>query len=285
MNHKTTIPAGIVLTFFLSIVISHSLTLRPENLLNDVHAYSAGKKHVSSASAKSLEKGDDAFYAIDYETAETLYQACLENNPDNAAVYWRLARLYVSIGEALLPEHTAERHPYFTSAVEYAERSIQLNDKLAEGHTWLAASLGVLADNAGPREKIKRANIIKSELERALELNPQDDIALSILGSFNREIASMGWMEKVFAKTFLGSLPEGSYENAEVLFKKAISSNPRVIRHYYELGKLYKDLKRYEDAVSVLNEALTKPILMKSDKRRIKDITVLVEKMSEKIED
>uniref|UniRef100_B3EJG1 Regulator of microtubule dynamics protein 1 n=1 Tax=Chlorobium phaeobacteroides (strain BS1) TaxID=331678 RepID=B3EJG1_CHLPB len=273
------------MTFFLSIVISHSLTLRPENLLNDVHAYSAGKKHVSSASAKSLEKGDDAFYAIDYETAETLYQACLENNPDNAAVYWRLARLYVSIGEALLPEHTAERHPYFTSAVEYAERSIQLNDKLAEGHTWLAASLGVLADNAGPREKIKRANIIKSELERALELNPQDDIALSILGSFNREIASMGWMEKVFAKTFLGSLPEGSYENAEVLFKKAISSNPRVIRHYYELGKLYKDLKRYEDAVSVLNEALTKPILMKSDKRRIKNITVLVEKMSEKIED
>ena len=285
MIHKTTIPASIVLTLLLSIVISHNLSLSHQIFLNEAHAYSSGKKHVSSESTKNLEKGDDAFYAIDYETAEMLYHAYLEDNPNNAAVYWRLARLYVSIGEALPPEHTAERHPYFTSAVEYAERSIQLNDKLAEGHTWLAASLGVLADNAGPREKIKRANIIKIELERALELNPQDDIALSILGSFNREIASMGWVEKVFAKTFLGSLPEGSYENAEVLFKKAISSNPRVIRHYYELGKLYKDLKRYEDAVSVLNEALTKPILMKSDKRRIKNITVLVEKMSEKIED
>ncbi|MCW8796283.1 MAG: tetratricopeptide repeat protein [Chlorobium sp.] len=285
MIHKTTIPAGIVLTLFLSILISHNLSLSRQISLNEAHAYSAGKKHVSSESTKGLEKGDDAFYALDYETADTLYRAFLEDNPDNAAVYWKLARLYVSMGEALPPEHTADRHPYLKRAVEYAERSIQLNDKLAEGHTWLAASLGVLADNAGPREKIKRANIIKSELDRALELNPQDDIALSILGSFNREIASMGWMEKVFAKTFLGSLPKGSYENAEILFKKAISSNPRVIRHYYELGKLYIDLKRYEDALLVLNEALKKPILMKSDTRRIKNSKILIEEISEKIEE
>ncbi|NEX14295.1 MAG: hypothetical protein C1941_06340 [Prosthecochloris sp.] len=273
------------MALLLSVVIPENLCLPPKIFLTDAHASSTGTKQLSSDVKDYLEKGDQAFYSIHYEQADSLYRAFLEDNPDNAAVYWRLARLYVSMGEAFPPENKAERHPYFNKAVKYAETCIQLNDKIAAGHTWLAASLGVLADNAGPREKIKRANIIKSELDRALELNPQDDIALSILGSFNREIANMGWVEKVFAKTFLGSLPEGNYENAEILFKKAISSNPRVIRHYYELGKLYIDLKRYEDALSVLNEALKKPILMKSDTRRIRNITVLIEKVSDKIKD
>lgn len=231
-----------------------------------------------------LQQGDSAFYTMNYEKADSLYSIVLDMRPDNAAVNWRLARLYVSMGEALPPENTDERQPYYTKAVQHAETCIGNDDHIAEGHTWLAASLGVLADNIGPREKIKRVNSIKSELDRALELNPEDDVALSILGSFNREIAGMGWLEKVFAKTFLGSLPEGSYEEAEEMLKRAIVSNPRVIRHYHELGKLYSDMKRYQEAVDVLQEALTKPVLMKSDERRLKNIRTLIKKLSRKID-
>ncbi len=231
-----------------------------------------------------LRKGDEAFYAMDYEKADSLYTAVLQKTPENAAVNWKLARLYVSMGEALPPESPEKRQPYFAKAVEFAKTSTSHDDSIAEGHTWLAASLGVLADNTGAREKIKRANSIKRELDRALELNPEDDVALSILGSFNREIADMGWLEKVFAKTFLGSLPEGSHEEAEKMLKKAIVVNPRVIRHYHELGLLYRDMKRYREAVDVLNEALTKPVLMKSDERRLKNIQALIKKLSKKID-
>ena len=232
----------------------------------------------------SLVKGDSVFFAMNYEAADSLYTTILEKDPENADVHWRLARLYVSMGEALPPENAEERQPYYEKAVRHAEACIASDEHLPDGHTWLAASMGVLADNIGPREKIIRANIIKSELLYALELNPEDDVALSILGSFNREIADMGWLEKVFAKTFLGKLPEASEEEAERLLKKAVAINPLVIRHYHELGKLYRDMKRYPEAVQVLQEALTKPVLMKSDERRLQNIRILIKKLSKKID-
>ena len=280
MSCKTTIPAFILLTAVL-LCGNYSGIFLAGNLSYAAKPYKTSSRQNLSG---TLQTADSAFYAMNYEAADSLYSLILEEDSENADANWRLARLYVSMGEALPPENTEERQPYYEKAVQHAEACIMNNDVIAEGHTWLAASLGVLADNVGPREKIKRANIIKSELDRALELNPEDDVALSILGSFNREIADMGWLEKVFAKTFLGSLPEGSQEEAEKMLKKAIAVNPRVIRHYHELGKLYRDMKRYPEAVAVLQEALTKPVLMKSDERRLENIRVLIKKLSKKVD-
>ena len=283
MSYKATIArvAGVLLaSFFLS------CTFCAFSLPAEAKTNSRPITGPSSADlAGLLKQGDFAFHTMDYHKADSLYQHYLSHFPDHAAVHWKLSRLYVCMGEAIPPENPEARQPFFAKAVKHAETSTNLDDFIADGHTWYAASLGVLADNAGPREKIKRANIIKSELDRALELNPEDDIALSILGSFNREIADMGWLEKVFAKTFLGSLPEGNREEAEKMLKRAISVNPRIIRHYHELGKLYSDMKRYAEAVEVLNEALTKPVLMKSDERRLKNIRALIENLSKKIDD
>lgn len=281
MSCTTKIPAFFLLTAFIFCGI-FSVFFPGGNIS---HASRPNKTLSKQDLSRAIRKADSAFYAMNYEAADSLYTSVLETDAGNPAANWKLARLYISMGEALPPEKPEERQPYYEKAVLHAEASIKNNENIADGHTWLAASLGVLADNVGPREKIKRANIIRSELDRALELNPNDDVALSILGSFNREIADMGWFEKVFAKTFLGSLPEGSREEAEKMLKQAIAINPRVIRHYYELGKLYRDMKRYPEAVEVLNKALTKPVLMKSDKRRLKNIRKLIKKLSKKIDD
>ncbi len=281
MSCTTKNPAYIVLSpLLLCIIYSFFLPIGSVSFASKLNKPSSNHDFLHT-----IATADSAFYAMNYETADSLYTSALETDPGNPDAHWKLARLYVSMGEALSPEKQEERQPYYEKAVLHAEASIQSNEKIADGHTWLAASLGVLADNVGPREKIKRANIIRSELDRALELNPNDDVALSILGSFNREIADMGWLEKVFAKTFLGSLPEGSREEGENMLKRAIAVNPRVIRHYHELGKLYSDMKRYTDAVAVLNEALTKPVLMKSDERRLQNIRKLIRKLSKKIDD
>lgn len=262
------------------------------DLLEPRHHEEAPPKNVKPAEKKplppspemvfqsNLSKADSAFTAMDYRRAERLYLALLAHHQGKHELHWKLARLYISTGESLPRSASAERRGWFGKAIEHARQCVRLDEHCARCHTWLAAALGVHADDLGAKEKIRNANIIKAELERALELDPNDDIAWSILGSFNREIAGIGWIERMFANTFLGEVPKGSYQEAERMFLKAISLNPDIIRHYYELGLLYREQKRYPEALRTFRIALAKPLQMKSDIQRKENMRRMIEKLS-----
>jgi tetratricopeptide (TPR) repeat protein len=162
---------------------------------------------------------------------------------------------------------------------------VQLDSNNASAHTWLAAALALKADKIGAKEKLNRATEIKRELDRALELNPNDDVAWSMLGSYNFEASKIGWFSRFMGGTFVGQMPKGSREEAEKNFKKAISLNPRVIRHYHELALLYLEENRKQEALNALSMAATKPVLMKSDTRRLKEIRRLIARLSKELEE
>lgn len=229
---------------------------------------------------EALTAADKAFMSLDYETADSLYCAMLTTSPDNADVYWKLARLNITIAESISPKETARRMPYYTKAVDYARKAVALDGSSASAHTWLAAALAVKSDKIGNKEKLARASEIKHELDRALALNPNDDVAWSILGSYNHQVSNIGWMSRLLGNTFVGKMPKGSPEEAERAFRKAISLNPRAIRHHHELALLYIDLHRDEEALEILQAAINKPVLMKSDLRRREEIRGLIRKLS-----
>ncbi|NTV01209.1 MAG: hypothetical protein HGB04_00285 [Chlorobiaceae bacterium] len=224
---------------------------------------------------------DRAFMALQYEKADSLYDAMRQSNPESADLYWKLARLNISLAETYSPNDTERRMPLYTKAVDYARKAVSIDSTNAAAHTWLAASLAVKADKTGSKEKLARAKEIKRELDKALALNPHDDVAWSILGSYYRQVSSIGWMSRLLGNTFVGRMPEGNPEAAEKAFKKAISLNPRAIRHYHELALLYIDQHRDEEALQTLQAAVRKPVLMKSDLRRLEEIRELIKKMSE----
>ncbi|NTU68557.1 MAG: hypothetical protein HGB02_06735 [Chlorobiaceae bacterium] len=224
---------------------------------------------------------DHAFMALQYEKADSLYDAMRQTAPENADLYWKLSRLNISMAEAISPKETDRRMPLYTKAVDFARKAVSIDSTNAAAHTWLAASLAVKADKSGSKEKLARAKEIKHELDKALALNPHDDVAWSILGSYYRQVSSIGWMNRLLGNTFVGKMPEGNPEVAEKAFKKAISLNPRVIRHYHELALLYIDQHRNEEALQTLQVAVRKPVLMKSDIRRLEDIRELIKKLEE----
>ncbi len=228
-----------------------------------------------------LAAADNAFMSLQYSVADSLYKCMLETSPENADLYWKLARLNITVAESINPSESAKRIPYYTKAVDYARKSVALDSTNANGHTWLAASLALKADKIGAKEKVKRAGEIKRELDKALALNPHDDVAWSILGSYHHQISNIGWFSRIVGSTFIGGMPEGNRKAAEHAFKKAISINPRAIRHYHELALLYIDEGRNDEALQTLHVALTKPVLMKSDVRRLEDIRALIKKLSE----
>jgi tetratricopeptide (TPR) repeat protein len=173
-----------------------------------------------------------------------------------------------------------EKLDLYRQAEAFARRCIQADSLRSEGHTWRAAALGNIAMFEGSRTKVILCQQIKEELDRSISLNPADDIAFSILGSFYKALGNVSWIERQIAEIFLGTLPEGGYEESERALKKAIDLAPAVIRHHSELGDLYMEQDRYEEALEEFRLVVTLPVLLARDKRAQRDAARSIEYLS-----
>jgi tetratricopeptide (TPR) repeat protein len=70
------------------------------------------------------------------------------------------------------------------------------------------------------------------------------------------------------ATLFLGDLPEGGYDESERALRQAITLAPRVIRHHFELGALYEELDRNEEALAEYRQVIALPLFLASDEAR-----------------
>lgn len=229
--------------------------------------------------ARPLDLGDQAFWRMEYQQADSLYSLELQESPANAELFWKLARLHVSMGESLPRDETKKRVAQYYQAVEYARRSVSLDSTNAKGHAWLAASLAMAAEKTGTREKLEKAEEIKRELDTAIRLNPNEQTALSMLGSYYRQAAGIGWFSRMMGGTFMGKMPKGEYREAEQAFRKAIMLDPKVIRNYHELALVLVETDRKKEAALFLAAGLEKPILFASDRRRITEMKQLLNKL------
>jgi hypothetical protein len=188
---------------------------------------------------------------------------------DKYFVQMNYARAYIC--QADISPLDKQKALYY-KAVDAARQCIQLNEKDSNGHTWLGAALGNIANYEGSKSKVRLCSTIKQELERALALNPKDDIALSILGSFYRALGNITWVERTLARTFLGALPKGGFSEGEAAFRKAIQLSPGTLRHWFELGLLYQEWGKHTQATQIFQAARQLPASLASDKRRLSQI-------------
>jgi tetratricopeptide (TPR) repeat protein len=211
-----------------------------------------------------LARGDQEFAAMHYVLAEAIYDSALTTSSDPADAFWRLARVSVCMAD-VSPEE--EKLDLYRKAEVFASRCIQEDSMKSEGRTWRAAALGNIAMFEGGRVKIDLCHLIRKELELSIALNPSNDSAYSILGSFYMALGNVSWIERRLAALFLASLPHGGYEESEDAFKTAIALAPHVIRHHYELGDLYMQQDRYPEALKEFRQVMTLPELLASDRR------------------
>jgi len=209
-----------------------------------------------------ISAGDTEFLSINYDAAISFYHSALALQPGNADIHWRLARVLVAAGEVAPRD---QREEIYREAESYARHCVEIDASKAEGHTWLAAALGNRALFVGGKTKIQLANEIKKELDRALAIRSDDDATWSILGSYYFTVGSVTWLERQMASIFLGSIPEGGFEDSEAAFLRAIELSPGTPRHRFELGKLYLDWGREEDGRRMLESALSLPITAAGD--------------------
>ena len=219
---------------------------------------------MASSIPSLVDQGDKEFTLIRYPQAVDLYITALTSSADSAEALWRLARVYVCQADISPDEQKLE---LYRQAEAFARRCIEADSMKSEGHTWRAAALGNIAVFEGGKTKVKLCYEIKRELECSIALNDSDDVAYSILGSFYMALGNVSWFERRLAAIFLGTLPDGGFEEAELALKKAIAIAPAVIRHHYELGLLYMQLDRDREAVEEFHLVESLRAQLASDRR------------------
>lgn len=209
--------------------------------------------------------GDSAFNAFDNSRALELYQTAFDQHPDNYELAWKLARAYVDVGENLEGDQRAE---YYKKSETYARKAIELNPGGSYGHAYLSVALGRVALDASAKQRIKMSKEIRKEAEKAVQLDPDNDIAYHVLGRWHRKISNLSWIEKGFADMFLGGVPkDASMDQAIANFKKALTIRPDYINHHLELGITYEMADMDDLARQEFKTVLKLPVSSAKDKK------------------
>ena len=212
-----------------------------------------GAVEIGAGSPQRLLEEGDSLYALGrFAEARQRYEGL---SADTFPALWRLARVESDMAEDAKGD---ERKQRIASAEQHARAAIRVAPDSALGHEWLAAVLGRKALKEGPKSKLSMAREIKSEVDRALELNPNSARAYHVRGRWNRELASLNAMERLAANTVLGGVPKGaSMENAVRDLERAAALEPGTINHHLELGRTFLQLHRTEDARRELERAIS----------------------------
>lgn len=210
-----------------------------------------------------IAKGDPLDQNLQATEALKYYLPALQQDPNDVALLDRIARQYRHLMADASEKEEKLRLGHLS--LDYAKRGAELAPKSAEAQLSPAISYGKMLPFMNSGDQVDAAPRIKTACERAIELDPANDNAWHILGRWNRTIADIPGVKKLLAGVIYGKLPEASNETAEKCLLKAIAINPRRAIHYLELGHIYVQMGRKDEARKYLEKGLSMPNQEKDD--------------------
>ena len=163
----------------------------------------------------------------------------------------------------------AEALKYYLPALKQQPNDVALLDRIARQYRHL------MADASEKTEKLRFGHLSLDYAKRGAELAPDNaEAQLSPAISYGKMLPYMSSSEqvdaaprikKMLAGVFFGKLPEASNEEAEKCLLKAIAINPHRSIHYIELGHIYLQMGRKEEARKYIEKGLATPNQEKDD--------------------
>jgi hypothetical protein len=213
-----------------------------------------------------------------YKDAFPLFQKLLKSDSTQVNYLTGASYCYTKFGYFYAPD--AEKLNYYKTADYLSRKAIQKNTNSADAHYTYAMALGRLNENASSKQKIANAKLIKSEVDRAIALNPKLAGAYHILGRWHRTIAGFNMIEKAMINSFFGGVPPGgSYDDAVKAFMTAITLEPSSIIHQYELAETYHEMGKDVEAKVWAKKVTEMNPVSPDDKKAKADGEVLLKKL------
>ncbi|MGQ9800470.1 MAG: hypothetical protein ACUVRL_02215 [Candidatus Saccharicenans sp.] len=216
-----------------------------------------------------LKSGDEYYDKWKDQKALDEYLKALEIEPKNYEVLWKVSRGYVDVADLMTgPGKEIEKQKFemYRNAEKYARQAIAANPNDTWGHFYLSAALGKKVLMLGKKEQIDASKDVKKAVDKAIELDPNNDLAYHALGRWHRRMAEIGGAKRALGSLIYGSIPKGSFEESEKWLKKAVELKPDFINHHLELGRTYVALKKYDLASQEFNKCLELPEASAKDK-------------------
>lgn len=222
----------------------------------------AGLAHAETADAL-IARGDAMDKRLQTQEALQYYLMADKLEPNNARLLVRIARQY----RHLMSDTSSQKEKLGLGYISlgFAQRAATLAPTNAEAQLSPAISYGKMLPYMPAREQVEDTPRIKESLDRTLRLDPNNDTAWHILGRWNRTLAGVGAVKRVLASAIYGKLPVTTNEAAEHDLLKAISINPNRLIHYIELGRIYAQMGRSEEARKFIQKGLSMPNKEKDD--------------------
>lgn len=168
------------------------------------------------------------------------YKAVLRVWPQQLTALIRCGDLSCRIGNRQTdPE---KKIGYFKAGYQYAQTAYRVDSTNSEVNIVMAFSLGRMVLIQTNKERVTAANDIKRYAENAIRYDPANFKAYHILGRWHYEVSRLGFLERMFARWFYGSLPEASLADAIRNYEKSMALRPDFMLNYLELAKsLHRD--------------------------------------------
>jgi tetratricopeptide (TPR) repeat protein len=215
-------------------------------------------------SADKLISEGDLFYAkLQAGEALKYYLPAEKLDPSNVRLLVRISREYRHLMNDA--SNTADKVRLGGVAVNYANRAAALAPEDPEAQLAVAISYGKLQPFEGSRQRFEAVHIIKAATDKAIEFDPGNDLAWHVLGRWYKGLAEVDGIHRALAQAVFAGLPSATFEEAATCFEKAIQLNPNRLMHYIELGAVYAEMGRKDDARRQIGKGLSMQNTEKDD--------------------
>jgi len=157
---------------------------------------------------------------------------------------WRASRACYFVGDHIAE---AEKARLFERGIETGRLAISLEPNAVEGHFWLAANYGGLAEQKGPFKALQMIKKIRAGMETVIRLNELYENGGAYL--------ALGEMDKR-----LPGIIGGNLDRAILRLEKGLSVAPNNLEIKLSLAEAYLERKRKDEARPLLHEIIKSPI-------------------------
>jgi len=178
------------------------------------------------------------------QRAAAIWEERLTRDSRDFEAAWKLARACYWIGGHVA---RADQRRQYERGVEAGRRATAVHPEQPEGHFWMAANMGALAESFGLRQGLRYRGAIKDALETVLRIDPGFQ-----QGSADRALGR--WYMKV------PGLFGGSDEKSVEHLRRSLAYNPQSTASHYFLAETLLEMNRRAEARAELQQVLDAPL-------------------------